>query len=270
MKLLCLNAYGSNFGDLLGVEIAERLYQQKVRSCDLWHCRRSGRAGVLGLGSILHYAISGDVVWGTGINPVWQRRRECRSLDIRAVRGPLTRAHIQDRWGLPVPEIYGDPAQLARIVFPLKRWNPVRKFGAIPHHHDLGAAKGDHVMLPIRNWNAVLDFILGCELVISSSLHGIIIAEAFGIPARWWRSPQLPSTKTEDAFKYNDYYACTDRSQNDWSESVSAAIAVGGKEPVTNYDPGPLRAAFPSDKLERARPLADVIGQATGRLFGQP
>ena len=32
---------------------------------------------------------------------------------------------------------------------------------------------------------ALLEALLPCQLVISSSLHGIIFAEAFGIPARW-------------------------------------------------------------------------------------
>jgi len=270
MKLLYMNAYGSNFGDLLGVEIARRLCQQEIRTCDLWKSRRSGRGGVLALGSILHCAIDRDVVWGTGINPAWQPKRQCRSLDIRAVRGPLTRVYVQEKWGLSVPEIYGDPALLVKNLFPSKRWNPVRKFGVIPHYHDTNVAPSESVMLPTQHWSVVLDFILGCELVISSSLHAIIVTEAFGIPARWWRSAKLPSTKTEDVFKYNDYYASTDRSQNDWSESVQEALAAGGKEPVRNFDPEPLLAAFPRDKLEPTNPLVELIDRRTNCFSRQP
>ena len=53
----------------------------------------------------------------------------------------------------------------------------------------------------------MVEFLLGCELVVSSSLHGIIFAEAFGVPARWWAPPNGGAARTERAFKYQDYYA---------------------------------------------------------------
>jgi hypothetical protein len=31
----------------------------------------------------------------------------------------------------------------------------------------------------------MLNMLLDCGLVLSSSLHGLIFAEAFGVPARW-------------------------------------------------------------------------------------
>ncbi len=265
-----MNAYGSNFGDAFGVEIVRRMFGRDLRTCDLWRRRRLRRRGVLALGSILHCAIEGDVVWGAGVNPTWQPNRPCHSLDIRAVRGPLTRAYAQEKWGLTVPPIYGDPALLAKSLFPNERWNPVRRFGVIPHHHDMCTTRGANVMLPSQHWRVVLDFILGCELVISSSLHGIIVAEAFGIPSRWLRSSSLPSVKTENVFKYNDYYASTDRSLNDWSETVQAAAVAGGKEPITNFDPNPLKSAFPCEMLETKSPVREFVARTAGRVLGKP
>jgi pyruvyltransferase len=270
MKLLYMNAYGGNFGDLLGVEIVERLYGGRVRKCDLWQRKRSGRAGMLGLGSILHCAIDSDVVWGTGINPTWAPSRICTTLDIRAVRGPLTRAYIQNEWKIPVPEVYGDPAQLAKIVFPKFERNPIRRYGIIPHNSDIDMLRGDSVMPPTHHWRKVVEFVLESELIISSSLHGIIVAETFGVPARWLRSPKLPSTKTEAAFKYNDYYASTGRSLNDWSESISEALASGGKDLTTTIDLSPLKSAFPRNSLESSTPIYEAIDNITNRVFGQP
>ena len=60
----------------------------------------------------------------------------------------------------------------------------------------------------------MLEALLPCELVISSSLHGLIFAEAFGIPARWLAPRDVAhlehsSYVTEGWFKYVDYYAST-------------------------------------------------------------
>lgn len=48
----------------------------------------------------------------------------------------------------------------------------------------------------------------------SSSLHGLIFAEAFGVPARWLHPPKQPglrsgSSQTQGWFKYVDYYTAT-------------------------------------------------------------
>lgn len=252
MKLLYVNAYGYNFGDALGVEIAQRIVGHRIRTCDLYQKHRSRKNGVLALGSIFHRAIDNDVIWGTGVNPTWQKSNEHQSLDIRAVRGPLTRQYVQDHMGLSCPEVYGDPALLVKMLFPEQRRRPIRNYGVIPHYHDIGRFNSTEVMLPTCHWSVVLEFILGCELVISSSLHGLIVAEAFGIPARWWHSPDLPSSKTESTFKFNDYYASTNRSLDDWSETIEEALNAGGKEAIVDFDCDRLLAAFPQESLEVA------------------
>ena len=48
----------------------------------------------------------------------------------------------------------------------------------------------------------VIDEITESNLVISSSLHGIIIAEAYGVPAIWLHNNEC----SQDAFKFLDYY----------------------------------------------------------------
>jgi pyruvyltransferase len=268
MKLLYVNAYGSNFGDEFGVEIVRRMLGRNLRTCDLWKYKKRRSPGVLALGSILHFTIERDVIWGTGVNPTWKPDHKCQSLDIRAVRGPLTRSFVQENWGLTVPPVYGDPAMLAKRLFPDKQWNPVRTYGVIPHHHDTHAIDDVNVMLPSQHWNVVLDYILGCELVISSSLHGIVLAEAFGVPSRWLRSSTLPSIETENEFKYNDYYACTDRSLNDWSKTVQDALVAGGKEPFSNFDPNPLIRAFPREMFENTDPIREYLDRKSDSSSG--
>jgi len=249
MNLYYFNPYIGNFGDELGVEIVNRLLGFKADAIDLNMRQRIGK-GVLALGSIFHYAAEEDVIWGTGINPRWQKKRPFRHLDIRAVRGPMTRDYIQKHLRHSCPEVFGDPALLTGRLFSEWTVNPVRRYGVIPHFWDIAAVRTvPNVMFPTANWRDVLSFIVGCELVISSSLHGIIVAESFGIPARWWHSKQLKSFRTEGTFKYNDYYASTNRSLNDWAPSIEQAIQMGGKEPLQWFDDAAFMASFPKIEL---------------------
>ena len=61
------------------------------------------------VGSVLQWATKNTTVWGTGF--IGEDRRLPCSVNIRAVRGPLTRNIILNQ-GFKCPEVYGDPAML--------------------------------------------------------------------------------------------------------------------------------------------------------------
>jgi pyruvyltransferase len=261
--LYYFNPYGGNFGDALGLAIIQRMTGEDVLAVDLNKRKRTG-PGIVALGSIFHYVHDGDIVWGTGINPFWQKKmvwgtginsfwqkkKRHRHLDIRAIRGPLSREYIETHLGHSCPSVYGDPALLTAILFPEKTPSPVRRVGVVPHYWDRDATRSfADVIFPTAHWDEVLTFILGCELVVASSLHALIVAEAFGIPARWWHSAGLGSARTEGVFKYNDYYASTYRSLNDWAFSIDEAIEMGGKEPIRGYDYAALIGSFPRSEF---------------------
>ena len=73
--------------------------------------------------------------------------------------------------------------------------------------------------------------LLDCELVVSTSLHGLIFAEAFGIPARWVRDTTFPS-KRNDVFKFNDHLLSTGRPANLYASSMEEAVRMGGMPPI--------------------------------------
>lgn len=190
-----------NFGDLLSAVVVRRLGNvQPIHVSS----RYSGK--LLAIGSVVGAAKSNDVVWGSGL--IRPRKVDGKQVTFLAVRGPKTRANVDG----DVPEVYGDPAILLPMVYAPPR--PTLKFriGLVPHYVDRLAHSPDPAVLSIsvRNtdWRATIDRIVSCELIVSSSLHGIVAAEAYGVPAVWIR-PQTEIIGGE--FKFLDYYEATGR-----------------------------------------------------------
>lgn len=214
---------------------------------------------VLGLGSIYHHAKCNDIVWGSGINPYWQDRKLGSAIceDIRALRGPLSRDYLMRNYGICPPEVYGDPALLIPDLFPeFKRKDTSRKLLILGQHHDeevLTDFVGEefkHFTLICQkksklDWRVIVSNILKSEYVISTSLHGLIIADAFGVPSRWLHNKDLPSVKTEGRFKYNDYYLSTGRDEDQFATSVKQALDMGPIEKIQYFDKRKLLDAFP-------------------------
>ncbi len=226
-----------NFGDHLAVVIVERIIQDPVRV----HTKAEKK--LLGLGSLLYFANTGDVLWGTGCNYKYDKKSDYgfTDLDVRAVRGPLTKAFIEEM-GVKCPEVYGDPALLFPYLFPefKKKENPSRPYIIVPHLYERDLFEpAPHVISPIAHWRVVVGAILDSRFVISGSLHAIIIAESYGIPARYLRL-----SEKEPLFKYHDYYASTGRDSFQFAATVKEALHLGGEPPIA-FDPEPLWKAFP-------------------------
>jgi pyruvyltransferase len=222
---------GENYGDVLSLKLVERIIQGKVPSIvknPFLYQRK-----MLAIGSILQFAGQNDLIWGSGINGKHSRVVDYhfKLLDVRAVRGPLTRDFLLKKFGINCPEIYGDPALLMPFFFPeLKRKKfPIYKYLIIPHLSEEAMFPKDqffNVAYPSEPWEVVTEKILSSEFVISSSLHGIVVAEAFGIPAR-----MLKITDNEPLFKYLDYYFGTGRKSFEFATSIEEALKMGGEEP---------------------------------------
>ena len=89
-----------NFGDKLSQVVIERLLNRKIK-CS--YGLKEEEPILLGIGSILHFARDGDVIWGSGFreNPLGENR--FKNIDVRAVRGPLTRSFLLIM-GIDVPK----------------------------------------------------------------------------------------------------------------------------------------------------------------------
>jgi pyruvyltransferase len=231
-----------NFGDHLSHIIVNKILAENNLTLEE---ETIAQKRLIALGSVIHFAKDGDTIWGSGINgKVNQELHKFKSLDVRAVRGPLTRQFLQQR-GIKVPEVYGDPALLLPYLFKDRfKKQPELPFVIVPNLHDLHIAKDrswKNVISPLESWNMCISKIVKAEFVIASSLHGLIVAEAYGIPARYIRM-----SNEESLFKYNDYMLGTGRGEIEFATSIDEAMEMGGMEKM-NFDHHKLLSAFPFD-----------------------
>ncbi|WP_424991757.1 polysaccharide pyruvyl transferase family protein [Nocardioides ochotonae] len=229
----------NNFGDVLGPVLIERLLMTRS-------LRPPGSSGrLLSVGSILTMAREGDVVWGSGVNgKLLHQDHVVDGVDFRAVRGPLTRDFLVHR-GAIVPEVYGDPGLLVGALWPELRASVPLTLNSnvlyVPNMHDLAsyADFGSQVLSPTRPLLECMRRIADSSFVIASSLHGVILAESFGVPARIVRSSAEPE------FKYYDYLLGSGRSMEvEIASSAQHALELGPQPPL-DWDPAPLIDVFP-------------------------
>lgn len=206
----------TNFGDELSSHVVEAVTGRKVE----WSHPRS--ADLVAVGSVLGlYASlgSGAAVWGSGVRePLGSREGDSlrqRLGPILAVRGKSTR----DALGLPHSTALGDPGILA----PLFRVRPSvrkRRVLAIPHFRAWASAQGRQTLRqvagedieiaePTLHPKAMIERISNASLVLTSSLHGLILGHSLGVPT------QLVSWENdghqEPDFKYEDYFSSIGR-----------------------------------------------------------
>lgn len=195
-----------NFGDLLGPAVVSALTPVGFELGALSASRR-----LVTVGSIMHFVREGDLVWGTGVNGFAIGEPHTVKADFRAVRGPES-AQVMRSQGADIPDVYGDPGILVGRAFPdLKSVKLDKEVSLVAHMNDIDALRDDanslgmNLVHPCQPLMTVLRSIAASETVVSTSLHGVIVAEALGKRVIWL------SSSTEPEFKYRDYFLGTDR-----------------------------------------------------------
>jgi pyruvyltransferase len=162
---------------------------------------------IVSVGSIIQFGYSRKaIVWGSGI---LSRGDKLQQATFRAVRGRHTQKRISEL-GMTAPEAIGDPAILLPYIYKpsmVKRY----KLGVVPHiiHFEkfVHYMNDDIRIIDFRNENIeiVISELLECEMILSSSLHGVIVPHAYGIPSLWCECPSLPLKG--DNVKFLDYFS---------------------------------------------------------------
>jgi hypothetical protein len=122
-----------------------------------------------------------------------------------AVRGPFSARKLIEE-GYPQCTVFGDPALLLPLVYtPSVKYK--RGVGLVPHMNDFNSIKSDFPLAKVvflcGKIEQIIDEICSCEYIISTSLHGIIVAHAYGVPALWIKRGDICT----DGFKFKDYFA---------------------------------------------------------------
>jgi pyruvyltransferase len=186
-----------NFGDLLTPLLMSQLAGIEVS----WS--PPADAELIAVGSIANHIPRGwsGIVYGAG-KPRQNEKIDLSKATVLALRGALTAAGS----GAKGDYVLGDPGLLVSLLPDITVSDTI-PLGVVPHWEDRNLV--DHFPgHPIDVQGDPLEVIrqiAACKRIVSSSLHGIIVADAFGKERRWERSTR------QKPFKFADHGTVVDR-----------------------------------------------------------
>ena len=200
-----------NIGDIITPHIIKHLTGIMPERCGE---KVSGK--LLSCGSVIEFLEDNDVVWGAGlIKPMPLDKK--KNVTFLMVRGPETRKALL-RAGYDVPEVYGDPCEVLPKIWPGHR-NKKYKIGIVPHYVDYDTAfkvfAGERIINIINTPENFINEICECEEVWSTSLHGLIIPQVYGIKTK---RIKLSNNVIGGDFKFNDYKL--------WNVNVASLLQI--------------------------------------------
>lgn len=264
-----------NFGDLIGPWVLEELTARPVHNTI---GQPSSANAIMTVGSLITgMQRPGMTIWGTGlIAPLSAsaiKKLKTREPDkILAVRGKHTRQQLINELGWNVPEVYGDPALLMPYLFqPKLKSSPDRPgLGVVPHYSHKKLLTRDHIKryggFPIEvqcQAEKVITEIALSDVVISTSLHGLVLAQAYEVPWVWLRV--IDKGLIGDEFKFEDFFTVLERSQvavfevmaKDLEKLDLVEVARTATMPKSYFEPLKLVEALPfsirADMVQRFR-----------------
>lgn len=198
-----------NFGDEITPIIIESIWGRDCLWTDISECELAGAGSII---EMLDDRVQENriKVWGSGFIKDGPKLTN-KHLDFYAIRGPLSLGRIKNTHDVAL----GDPGLLANLVFPPSP-SKNQKIGIVPHYVDVDSValkkilkKNNYRIINVFDSPAeVAEQITACEIIFSSSLHGLIFADSYGIPNYWL---SLSDKLTGGDYKFRDYYMSTKR-----------------------------------------------------------
>jgi len=136
------------------------------------------------------------------------------NMEIHALRGKLSKERCEKILNKNLDNIaLGDPGLLANKLIDYSKVEKKYDVGIIPHYADKGSACLDNIKLEKYNskiidvsGNAVetMKQIAQCKVILSSAMHGLIVADSLNIPNQWI---ELSDKVIGNGYKFEDYYS---------------------------------------------------------------
>lgn len=247
-----------NVGDLINPSLITALTGE--HTC---HVRQLEEPHLLAIGSIMAGAAPSSQVWGSGVMHPDMGIGGAVKANIHALRGALSYAALR-RGGIALNDIaLGDPGFLApALMGVVRRPAPRFRLGIVCHYVD----RQNPILQSMVAQDSVADLnvheppevFLGrmadCEAVASTSLHGLIFAEALGIPNLWVRAGDEIGGGD---FKYLDWFTTMRRPQKTAHHLVpydtADALADRAELHDSMIDIRALAGSFPYSQLDALR-----------------
>lgn len=245
-----------NIGDCLNVLIGERVLGCEFVHSNRFFCETTGIGSGLGRffvkDSILNHTVKGRgakvvgncspslQVWSAGFIE-YAKEKEIplrKNVNVASVRGKLTKERLENILGRKLDATTGDGGLLASRLLE-KSVEKKYELGIIPHLRERDLPLFDKLLLENQNSvridvadepMEVLQKIASCEYILSSSLHGLIISDSFGIPNR---RIVVSDRLVGDGYKFDDYYSSYDVKSNPLYINEQSVINVN--EIIDNY-----------------------------------
>lgn len=165
------------------------------------------------IGSIIEHANKNSIVLGAGTNSEDKIKNISEVNEVKALRGHITRGLLSERIGHKFDVPLGDFALLYPRIYNPKLTKEYR-FGVILHYVDFSQEivdmiekNGGLIISVDREPRDFIRMMLRCERIISSSMHGVILSDAYNIPNK----RIIISDKITGAdLKFSDYYSTTE------------------------------------------------------------
>lgn len=220
----------SNFGDAFSPMAVRHVLGGDIVPAGKWDCDLVAEGSVLGFtllrgGSGMRAWLNRTLrnplrVWGSGLLfPLAgrERKRLIRHPQFLALRGLRTLAELCDLGLVPAHTdmSFGDPGLFMPEVLQIKA-DCRRGRGFVMHavswsngDAEKFAREHPNIMLidPRRSPQDVVRDIAGCAEIFSSSLHGLVAADALGVPNRWVELETPYADAKTNRFKFDDYYS---------------------------------------------------------------
>lgn len=246
-----------NFGDELNIYILQELLPDKKLFNLIDTCRwgTQNATNYLVIGSLIEeFSTPNSIIWGAGVIEGNERILRNKPREVKAVRGHKTREYLLKN-RVDCPEIYGDPALLTPLVYD-KEVSIKYELGIIPHVSEVNHScvkrleqNGVHVIRfdQYAHWHDVINEIRACQHIVSSSLHGLILSDAYSIPNGWIA---LEDQLLGGHFKFLDYFSSVHREQAfpfKISDNVSKQDLLNyvSEWQLIDFDPMPLIDSAP-------------------------